>query len=123
MKTEPVVTRGIEWSKGNRLPRLPLIRRCKLSSSGWNSGDIDVAFQLFRCGMVWDGNLSSKDGRDHLVAGGYAVRHEGMQAMTGKGTVAFLLSTIVWRAAFRYWRLWHRNPFIATPDRVREAMR
>lgn len=83
---------------------------------------MDVAFQLFSCGMVWDGNLSSKDGRSHLVAGGHAVRHQGMTAMTGKGTVHFLTTPAVWISAFRMWRLWKRNPLIADQDRVRRAM-
>ena len=99
-----------------------LIRRCKRSRDGRNSGDLDVAFQLFSCGMVWDGNLASKDGRDHLVAGGYAVRHDGMQALTGKGTVAFILSPVVWRSALRQWRLWRKNPFVASDAAVQRAM-
>lgn len=102
---------------------MALIRHCKHSRSGWNNGDIDVAFQLFSCGMVWDGNLASKDGRNHLVAGGYAVRYQGAQAMTGKGTVAFLLHPVIWRSALRRWWMWRRNPLVATPDRVRAALR
>lgn len=90
---------------------------------GWDSGDLDVAFQLFSCGMVWDGNLSSKDSRDHLVRNGYAVRHEGMQALTGKGVIAFLLHPIVWRSVVRRWRLWNRNPLLADASRIRSAMR
>jgi hypothetical protein len=99
-----------------------LIRRCDKSSTGWNSGDLDVAFQLFACGMVWDGNLSSKSSRDHLVAGGYAVRHQGMQALTGRGVIAFLLTPAVWVSAFRRRRLWRRNPLIANASQVRRAM-
>lgn len=99
-----------------------LIRRCKHSSDGWNNGDLDVAFQLFSCGLVWDGNLTSKSSRDHFVQNGYAVSYEGVQALTGKGTVAFLRSPIVWRSAVRRWRIWRRNPFIASADRVREAL-
>lgn len=56
---------------------MTLIRKCKLAQTGWNNGDLDVAFQLFSCGMVWDGNLTSKDSRDHLVREGYAVRAGG----------------------------------------------
>lgn len=99
-----------------------MIRRCRHSQTGWNAGDLDVAFQLFESGMVWDGNLSSKSSRDHLVQNGYAVRHEGMQALTGKGTIAFLTTPAVWMAAFRQWRLWRRNPFIADEARIRRAM-
>jgi len=89
-----------------------LIRRCKQSRSSWNNGDIDVAIQLFRDGMVWDGNLASKESRDHLVREGYAVRMAGFQALTGKGTVAFLLSPAIWRVVFVKWRRWRRNPLI-----------
>ena len=97
-----------------------LIRAC--GRAGWNSGDLDVAFQLFSCGMVWDGNLSSKDGRDHLVSKGYAVRHEGVTAMTGKGTVAFVTSIPVALSAWRRWRRWKKNPLVATPETVKRAM-
>lgn len=100
-----------------------MIRREPKASSGWNSGDLDVAFQLFSCGMVWDGNLTSKESRDHLVAHGYAVRHEGMQTLTGKGVVAFLTHRAVWASAFRRWRNWGRNPLVASPERIKQAMR
>jgi hypothetical protein len=102
---------------------VPLIRRCDKSSTGWNSGDLDVAFQLFSCGMVWDGNVASKESRDHLVSGGYAVRYEGVQALTGKGTVAFLLHPAVWSSAWRRRRLWKRNPLIASPTEIQRAIR
>lgn len=102
---------------------MPFIRNNPKARNGKNNGDIDVAFQLFSCGMVWDGNLSSKDGRDHLVREGYAVKHNGMQALTGKGAMAFVLSPTIWWAAYRRWRLWKRNPLVATPNRVKEAMR
>jgi hypothetical protein len=82
----------------------------------------DVAFQLFSCGMVWDGNLSSKAGRDYLVEHGYAVRRDGFQALTGKGTVAFLLHWRTWHSAFLRWRNWKRNPFIATPEQVERSV-
>lgn len=125
---KPVVTQGMEWSgsrddvraRGTDFSRVPMIRR---SQSGWNSGDLDVAFQLFSCGMVADGNLASKESRTHLTACGYAVRYDGMQALTGKGVVAFLTSWAVWRSAWRRWQLWGLNPFVATPDQVRKAMR
>ena len=57
---------------------------------------MDVAFQLFSCGMVWDGNLSSKTSRSWLVEKGYAVRRDGFQAMTGKGAFAFLFTPATW---------------------------
>lgn len=99
-----------------------LIRKDRKASNGKNNGDIDVAFQLFSCGMVWDGNLTSKESRDHLVENGYAVRHEGMQAMTGKGKVAFLLSPTIWRSGIRRALIWKKNPFVAKPEAVKQAM-
>ena len=100
-----------------------LIRKCRRAKSGRNGGDLDVAFQLFSCGMVWDGNLASKESRDHLVRHGYAVRHDGMQALTGKGVLAFICSPAVWRSALRRWRLWGRNPLRASPAQIQSAMR
>lgn len=101
---------------------MPLIRKCTKSSNGCNNGDLDVAFQLFSCGLVWDGNLTSKSSRDHLIAEGYAVRYQGVQALTGKGTVAFLLSPRIWVSALRRWRLWQKNPLVASPSAVRRAV-
>ena len=99
-----------------------MIRRCPHSQTGWNAGDLDVAFQLFSCGMVWDGNLTSKEGRDHLVHHGYAVRRGGFQALTGRGTVHFLTTPTVWRSALRRWRLWRRNPLVASSETIRRAL-
>jgi hypothetical protein len=99
-----------------------LIRRCDRSQTGWNNGDLDVAFQLFSCGMVCDGNLCCKSSRDHIVGEGYAVRSGGMQSLTGRGIVAFLTSPCVWTSAIRRWRSWRCNPFVATSDRIRRAM-
>lgn len=99
-----------------------LIRKCQKSSNGYNNGDLDVAFQLFSCGIVWDGNLTSKSSRDHLVAEKYAVRYQGVQALTGKGTVAFLLSPVVWVSAVRRFRLWRKNPLVASPESVKRAI-
>lgn len=98
-----------------------MIRRCEHSKSGWNSGDLDVAFQLFRCGMVWDGNLASKASRNHLVEHGFAVRREGFQALTGRGVVHFLTSRAVWASAWQRWRTWERNPFVASEAEIRRA--
>jgi hypothetical protein len=101
---------------------MAFIRKEPRASNGVNNGDLDVAFQLFSCGMVWDGNLSSKTSRDHLVSEGYAVRYNGMQALTGKGIVAFLTSPAIWASAWRRWRLWKDNPLVAAPDRIKRAM-
>lgn len=102
--------------------RAPIFRKCKHSRTGRNSGDVDVAFQLFSCGMVWDGNLCSKSAKKHLIANGYAVYHDGMTALTGKGIIACLTSFHFWRSAYRYWRLWKRSPLVADQARIRRAM-
>jgi len=99
-----------------------MIRREPRARNGWNNGDLDVAFQLFESGMVWDGNLTSKSSRDHLVANGFAVRSEGMQSLTGRGTWHFLTTPAVWISAYRRWRNWRRNPFVADEARIRRAM-
>lgn len=88
-----------------------MIRFNPNASNGRNSGDLDVAFQLFQRGMVWDGNIASKASRNHLLEKGYAVRHAGFTALTGKGVLAFFVSPAVWASAYRRWRLWKRNPF------------
>ena len=100
-----------------------LIRKCSRSSTGRNGGDLDVAFQLFSCGLVWDGNLASKSSRDHFVSNGYAVRYQGVQALTGKGVLAFLLTPAVWISAFRRRRVWNSNPFVASPERIARAVK
>lgn len=104
---------------GTKTPRM--IRREPRASNGWNSGDLDVAFQLFQCGMVWDGNLACKSSRSHLVENGYAVRRNGVQALTGKGIVHLLTSRAAWGYAYRRWRAWKRNPFVATPEEIKRA--
>ena len=100
---------------------MPLIRKEPRARHGWNNGDLDVAFQLFACGMVWDGALVSKESRDHLVREGYAVRRDGLQALTGKGTVAFLTSPAVWASAYRRW-VKGKPTFVVAADRVRRAL-
>ena len=99
-----------------------LIRHCARSQSGWNNGDLDVAFQLFSCGMVWDGNLVSKSSRDHLVRAGYAVRADGYRSLTGKGVVAMLTSPPVSASAYRRWRMLKRNPLVASPEMIKRAI-
>lgn len=99
-----------------------LFSRPKSRSIFRDSRVTEVAFQLFSCGMVWDGNLCCKTGRDLLVQEGYAARCEGLQALTGKGTFAFLTSPHVWRFAWGVWRRRKHNPFVASPKKIREAM-
>lgn len=101
---------------------MPLIRKEPRASDGWNSGDQDVAYQLFTCGLVWDGNLASKSSRSHLVEGGYAVRYDGVQALTGKGTWAFLTSRAMWGYLWRRWRRYGGNPLIASPETIKRAI-
>lgn len=88
-----------------------LIRRCDRSSTGWNSADMDVAFQLMN-GPVWDGNLASKSGRDHLVEVGAAARStDGMNFMTERGMAAFLSDPDVARSAAMRTKAQGRSPF------------
>jgi len=70
----------------------------------YSGADLDVAFQLFRDGLVCDGSLASKASRNYLVDEGYAVRKSGYQALTGKGTIAFLTHPRVWLYLFRRWK-------------------
>ncbi len=99
-----------------------MIRREPRAKNGWDNGDIDVAFQLFSCGMVWDGNLTSKQSRDHFVRNGYAVSHGGMQSLTGRGILHFLTTPAVWRSVWhRRWN-WGRNPLVADEARIKRAM-
>ena len=39
----------------------------------------------FRFGPVWDGNLISKEARNHLVKSGFVTRCQGFQMLTEKG--------------------------------------
>ncbi len=99
-----------------------MIRKEPKASNGWNNGDLDTAFQLFACGMVWDGNLTSKGSRDHFVQNGYAVRSNGMQSLTGKGVFAFLMTPAVWESARKRYQNYKRNPFVADAERIKRAM-
>ncbi len=99
-----------------------LIRREPRASCGWNNGDLDVAYQLLTCGMVWDGNLVSKDSRNHLVEHGYAVQHNGMQALTGKGVWAFLTHQRCWRYLWRRWRQTGTNPLVVDERAIERSM-
>jgi len=99
-----------------------IYRKCKRSRTGYNNGDIDVAFQLFKCGCVWDGNLVSKDSRDWLVKQGYAVRHEGGQSLTGRGVIAFLRHHRTWISIARRRNLWKKPALTASPEEVKRAL-
>ncbi|MEA4856345.1 hypothetical protein [Solidesulfovibrio sp.] len=83
---------------------------------------MDVAFQLFSCGMVWDGNLASKTSRDWLVDNKCAVRREGFQAMTGKGVFAFLLTPVTWKCALIMLKKWKRTGFFADDARIKRNL-
>jgi hypothetical protein len=88
-----------------------------------SNGDVDVAAQLFYCGMVWDGNLASKSSRDHFVRHGYAVKAEGYQSLTGLGVIGCFTSPRFLWGMFKRWRSWKRNPFIASKDQIKRALR
>jgi len=45
----------------------------------------DVLGQLFVSGPTWDGNISSKSGRDELIEDGLARRIEGWAFLTSHG--------------------------------------
>lgn len=45
----------------------------------------DVLRQLFFRGPTWDGDVSSKSGRDDLIRYGLATAHEGYQQLTAAG--------------------------------------
>ncbi len=83
-----------------------IVRRSSKSSDGWNGGDIDTTLALFQTAIVWDGDIPSKTSRDHLVAAGYAGRHDGVQALTGKGKLAALFQ---WPMPRVWWRRWRRG--------------
>lgn len=95
-----------------------MIRRNPKASDGWNHGDLDVAFQLFQYGMVWDGNIASKLSRNHLIEQGYAIRRSGFTALTPRGVLRFVMTPRVWLAVYRRWRLWKQNPLAPRAARV-----
>lgn len=72
----------------------------------WNNGDIDELVQMFKAAMTWDGNHCSKESRDHLIHNGYAYRHEGLTALTGKGKIAALFC---WPMPLVWWSLWRKT--------------
>lgn len=46
---------------------------------------IEVLGQLFVKGPTWDGNISSKSGRDELIEIGLAFRDSGWSSLTAEG--------------------------------------
>jgi len=46
---------------------------------------VEAILQLWRTGVVWDGNLVSKQGRDELVKQGLADRINGFNFLTKEG--------------------------------------
>ena len=52
---------------------------------GLTGAEWEVLWCLFYLGPTEDGNLPSKSGRDSLVEGGWAFRHDGWQSLTEKG--------------------------------------
>lgn len=98
-----------------------MIRLCDRSQNGYNSGDLDTAFTLLRCGQVSDGSLPSKSSRSYFVKNGYAVAHEGYTSLTGKGLWSLLTSWAGLSAAYHHWRRWKTNPFIASESEQKNA--
>ena len=98
---------------GNANPA-PIYRKEPKSSSGYNRGDIDTVFCLFRYGLVGDGFLPSTSSRDHLVEQGYAVRYQDVQALTGKGVVALIRQPRTYITILK--RLWHHGNMGLTID-------
>lgn len=82
------------------------IRKKPTASNGYNNGDIDELVQMFRAAMTWDGNHTSKSSRDWLIEQGYAYRHDGLTALTGKGKIAALFC---WPMPKVWFSLWRRN--------------
>ncbi|MFG1300347.1 hypothetical protein V5F49_11190 [Xanthobacter sp. V3C-3] len=52
---------------------------------GLINAEHETLWCLFRNGPTWDGNLPSKQGRDGLVASGYAARCDGWNFLTEAG--------------------------------------
>lgn len=100
---------------------MSIIRRTKNASNGLNGGDLDTAFYMFRCGMIYDGNLPSKDSRNYFREQGYAVSYDGMTCLTGRGVVALLTNRHALWYAWRVWRRERRNPFFATARELSRA--
>jgi hypothetical protein len=46
---------------------------------------MEVLRQLFMTGPVWDGNITSKSGRDELIDWTLAARHNGWTILTMNG--------------------------------------
>ena len=92
-----------DWSSYRRAVRRMIRRECQ-SSNGWNNADIDTAIQLFRAGLVWDGDICSKESRDHFLRRGYAVYREGFTALTGCGSLRMLCHPRIWLSVWRRWR-------------------
>lgn len=57
----------------------------KTSIAHFTAHEREVMGQLFIQGPTWDGNIVSKDGRDHLIAMGYARRYSGWTFLTEEG--------------------------------------
>lgn len=53
--------------------------------TGLSSAAIDVLGQLYVSGPTWDGNVSSKDGRNELVRVGLAWHEHGYASLTPEG--------------------------------------
>jgi hypothetical protein len=56
-------------------------------SSSLSSAAVEVLGQLFVSGPTWNGNISSKNGRDELVIVGLAWHEHGYASLTPEGVL------------------------------------
>lgn len=54
-------------------------------TEGLSSAAVEVISQLFVSGPVWDGNVSSKNGRGELIRAGLAFHENGWASLTPEG--------------------------------------
>ena len=78
--------------------------------------DLETAFQFFEKKVVVDGDLCSKDSRNHFDREGYLHRGRGCQSFNLWGYVSFFCTWPVWKEIF--WRTikpGYRNPEWGSP--------
>lgn len=70
-----------------------------------SSAAIDVLGQLFVYGPTWDGNITSKSGRDELVDAGLAFREGGWASLTPEG----VRTSVEWDSRSRRDARWYQK--------------
>ena len=90
-----------------------IVRRSNSANTGWNEGDLDLAFQLVQYGVVDEDELVSRSSRDHFLEKGFAIQYGLRLTLTPRGLIHFFTSRAVWMDAYRYWKMWKANPFVA----------